>query len=47
MIARESEAQLTETRCTAQEFQRYLTTNYASLARDELDALLMLYFKLM
>lgn len=46
MIARESEAQLTETRCTAQEFQRYLTTNYASLARDELDALLMLYFKL-
>ena len=34
MIARESEAQLTETRCTAQEFQRYLTTNYATLALE-------------
>ena len=43
---RESETRLMETRCTTQEQQRYMTTDYASLKRDELDALLMLYFKL-
>lgn len=46
MSGRESETQLMETRCTTQEQQRYMTTDYASLKRDELDALLMLYFKL-
>lgn len=46
MRDRESETQLMETRCTTQEQQRYMTTDYGSLKRDELDALLMLYFKL-
>ena len=35
-----------ETRCTIQEPQRYMMTDYGALKRDELDALLMLYFKL-
>ena len=43
---RESEIQLTKTRRTALEVQKAITTNYNALTHDELDELLMVYFKL-